>query len=128
MVLGQSLAVSGLSRGSLGAIFWQACRAEHFSMDSMVDLECQKGAIWRAKSEQKSIQNRVEISKGKKMPLGSDLGGFELTFQAVFRSNMLFFRLFLKVFVKINVFDKDQCSRAIREQKWSKNAAKMSPK
>ena len=92
MVLGQSLAVSGLSRGSLGAIFWQACRAEHFSMDSMVDLECQKGAIWVANSKQKSIQNRVEISKGKKIPLGSDLGRFEIDFQAVWGSKMLVFR------------------------------------
>ena len=82
-------------------------------MDSMVDLECQKGAIWRAKSEQKSIQNRVEISKGKKMPLGSDLGGFQLAFQAVLGSKMLIFHWFLNVLMKIHVFDKDECPRAI---------------
>ena len=35
---------------------------------------------------------------------------------------------FLKGFVQSNVFDKDECPRAIRNQKWSKMDAKMAPK
>ena len=41
---------------------------------------------------------------------------------------MMNFQLFLKVFVNIHVFDKDECPRAIRDQNWSKNGAKMTPK
>ena len=37
------------------------------------------------------------------------------------------FYVFLKVFVNINVFDKDECPRAIRDQKWSKMRAQMAP-
>ena len=38
---------------------------------------------------------------------------FWVDFQGVLGSNMLIFRWFLKVFVKIHVFDKDECPRAI---------------
>ena len=41
---------------------------------------------------------------------------------------MLIFHWFSKVFVNIHVFDKDECPRAIRDQKWSKNGANMAPK
>ena len=69
--------------GGLWAIFWQAYRPEEFLSDSGADLVCKKDAIWEAKSEQKVIRNRIEILKGKKMPLGSDMGRFEVDFQAV---------------------------------------------
>ena len=52
---------------------------------------------------------------------------FKADFQGVLGSKILIFHWFLKVFVKSHVFDKDECRRAIRDQTWSKNGAKMAP-
>ena len=87
-----------------------------------------KGGILGAKTEQKSIQNRGANLRAKKSPLGVVLDRFWLDFQSVLGSNMLIFHWFLKVFVKINLFDEDWYPRAIRTPKWSKKGAKMAPK
>ena len=89
---------------------------------------CPKGGIWGAKTEQKSIKKRGANLRANKSPLGVVLVRFWLDFQGVLGSKMLIFHWFLKLFVKINVFDKDECPRAIRDHKWSKTRAKMSPK
>ena len=80
------------------------------------------------KTEQKSIKNRGANLRAEKSPLGLILGRFRLDFQAVLGSKILIFHWFLKLFVKINVFDEDWYPRAIRTQKWSKKGANMAPK
>ena len=89
---------------------------------------CPKGGILGAKTEQKSIKKRGANLRAKKSPLGVVLVRFWVDFQGVLGSNMLIFHVFSKVFVKIHVFDKDECPRAIRDQNWIKNGAKMAPK
>jgi hypothetical protein len=81
-----------------------------------------------AKTEQKSIKKRGANLRAKKSPLGVVLVRFWVDFQGVLESNTLIFQRFLNGFVNIHVFDKDECPRAIRDQKWSKNGAKMTPK
>ena len=66
--------------------------------------------------------------RATKSPLGVVLVRFLLDFRGVLGSKMLIFQLFLNGFVNIHVFDKDECPRAIRDQNWSKNEAKMTPK
>ena len=72
-----------------------------------------KGGILGAKTEQKSIQNRGANLRAKKSPLGVVLVRFWVDVQGVLGSKILIFHCFLKLFVKINVFDKDECARAI---------------
>ena len=86
------------------------------------------GGILGGKTEQKSVQNRGANLRAEKSPLGVILGRFRLDFQAVLGSKILIFHLFLKLFVKIKVFDEDWYPRAIRIPKWSKKGAKMAPK
>ena len=88
---------------------------------------CPKGGILGAKTEQKSIKKRGANLRANKSPLGVVLVRFWVDFQGVLGSNMLIFHWFLKLFVDIHVFDKDECPRAIRDQNWSKNGAKMAP-
>ena len=82
------------------------------------------GTILGAKVDEKKGSNL----RAKKSPLGVVLVRFWVDFQVVLGSNILIFQWFLKGFVNIHVFDKDECPRAIRDQKWSKNGANMAPK
>ena len=87
-----------------------------------------KGGILGAKTEQKSIKKRGAHLRAKKSPLGVVLVRFWVDFQGVLGSKMLIFHWFLKGFVNIHVFDKDECPRAIRDQKWNKMVPKWLPK
>ena len=79
--------------------------------------------------EQFGSKKRGANLRARKSPLGVVLVRFWVDFQGVLGSKILIFHLFFfKVFVKIHVFDKDECPRAIRDQKWSKMGAKMAPK
>ena len=71
------------------------------------------GGILGGKTEQKSIQNRGANLRANLSPLGVVLDRNWLDFHSVLGSNMLSFHRFLKVSVKIHVFDKDECPRAI---------------
>ena len=75
--------------------------------------------------EQKSIQHRGANSRAKKSTLGVVLVRFWVDFQGVLGSKMLIFHWFLKLFVKINVFDEDWYPRAIRTSKWNQNETKI---
>ena len=72
-----------------------------------------KGGILGAKTDQKSIKKRGAHLRAKTSPLGVVLVRFGFDFQGTLGSKVLIFHWFLKVFVKINVFDKDECPRAI---------------
>ena len=84
-----------------------------------------KGGILGAKMGQKSIQNRGVNLRAKKAPLGVVLDRFWLYFQSVLGSKILIFHVFLLVFVKICVFDKDWYPSAIWNQTRSKKGPKM---
>ena len=66
--------------------------------------------------------------KSEKVTSWSRLGSILARFPIRLGVNNVDFHLFLKVFVKINVFDKDLYPSAIWNQKWSKKGAKMVPK
>ena len=71
------------------------------------------GGILGGKTEQKSIQNRGANLRANLSPLGVVLDRNWLDFHSVLGSKILIFHWFLKLFVKINIFDKDECPRAI---------------
>jgi hypothetical protein len=71
------------------------------------------GGILGAKTGQKSIEKRGANLRANKSPLGVVLVRFGVDCQGVLGSNLLIFHWFLKVFVNISVFDKEECPRAI---------------
>ena len=126
--LGTILGRLGAKLGGLGATFGALRFFDHFLERFWEQKGCPKGGILGAKTEQKSIKKRGANLRAKKSPLGVVLVRFWFDFQGVLGSNILIFHWFLNGFVKIHVFDKDECPRAIRDQKWSKKGAKMAPK
>ena len=126
--LGRLLGRLGAKLCGLGATFGALDFFHYFLERFWEQKGCPKGGILGAKTEQKSIKKRGANLRAKKSPLGVVLVRFWVDFQSVLGSKILIFHWFLKVFVKINVFDKDECPRAIRDQKWSKKGAKMGPK
>ena len=87
-----------------------------------------KGMHFGSQNRAKIDQKRGANLRAKKSPLGVVLVRFCVDVQGVLGSKMLIFHCFLNGFVNIHVFDKDECPRAIRDQKWSKNGAKLAPK
>ena len=72
-----------------------------------------KGRHFGSQGGAKIDKKRGADSRAKKSPLGVVLVRFWVDFQGVLGSKMMIFHCFLKVFVNINVFDKDECPRAI---------------
>ena len=129
--LGASWGDLGPSWGEIGwswGDFWGTWMFDDFLKRFWKQKGYPKRGILGAKMEQKSIQNRGANLRAKKSPLGVVLVRFWVDFQGISESKMLIFHWFLKLFVKIHVFDKDGCPRAIWDQKWSKKGAKMAPK
>ena len=103
----------GAKLGDLGATFGALGFLMIFFYRFWEQKGSPKGGILGSKIERKSIQNRGANLQAKKSPLGVVLVRFWVDVQGVSGSKMLIFHWFLKVFVKINVFDKDECPRAI---------------
>ena len=87
-----------------------------------------KGRHFGSQNGAKIDQKKRCKFKSEKVTSWSRLGAILGRFPRRLGVKNIDFSMFLKVFVKINVFDKDQLPRAIREQKWSTHAAKMAPK
>ena len=111
--LGAILGRLGAKLCGLGATFRALDFLDDFLERFWEQKGCSKGGIWGAKTEQKSMKKRGANSRAKKSPLGIVLVRFCVDFQGVLGSKILIFHLFLQVFVKIHVFDKDECPRAI---------------
>ena len=107
--LGPSCGEIGWSRGD----FWGTSVFDAFLDRFWRQKGCPKGGILGAQTEQKSIKKQSANLRAEKSPRGVVLVRFWLDFQGVLGSKMLIFHWFLKVFVKIRVFDKDERPRAI---------------
>ena len=117
----------GTLLGALGAILG-------FQVDFLTNFGPKKGAKRDPKWHQNGTQNEpksktnLDIEKEALQDrLGAVLGRSWVIFGRPLKSFLLIFHLFLKLFVKINVFDEDWNPRAIRTQTWSKKGAKMAP-
>ena len=109
-LLGASWGDLGPSWGEIGwswGDFWSIFIFGDFLERFWEQKGCPKGGILGAKTEQKSIKKKGANLTAKKSPLGVVLVRFGVDFQSVLGSTMLICHWFLKVFVKIMVFDKD---------------------
>ena len=89
------------------------CFAEELQKAFWEQKGSRKGGILGTETQQKSIKKRGANLRAKKSPLGVVLVRFWVDFQGLLGSKLLIFHWFLKVFVKIRVFDKDERPRAI---------------
>ena len=107
----------GSSWGEIGVVLGDFWSTLLFLIIFWNDFGSKKGAqreaFWEAKRSKNQSKSRGTNLRAEKPPLGVILGRFRLDFQAVLGSKILIFHWFLKGFVNIHVFDKDECPRAI---------------
>ena len=108
----------GPKLGDLGATFGALGFLMIFLVDFWSKKVSQREAFWEQKLNKNQSKFEMQIFRdanlqAKKSLLGVILVRFWVDVQVVSGSKMLIFQRLLKVFVKINVFDKDEYPRAI---------------
>ena len=118
--LGAILGRLGAKLGGLGATFG-ALRFFIFFYAILGAKRVPKGRHLGSPNGAKIYQKKRCKFKSEKVTSWSRLGAIWGRFPMRLGVKHIDFYCFLKLFVKIHVFDKDECPRAIRDQKWSKN-------